>query len=180
MMTDEGIDTGDILLERECPILPEDTTESLTKKLSLIGADLLSETVAALEAGNLPRTAQDHAKATYFPKITREMRLLRFDQDVSRLVNQIRAFDPWPGSVLSLGGEEIKVWKAQALDGPCSLAPGTVEAADAKEGLVIAAGNGRLRITELQAAGGKRMDARDYLRGHRISAGHVDEEQTHG
>ena len=167
MMTDKGIDTGDILQKAECPILPEDTAATLTEKLAHIGAELLIDTLRKLETGTCPREKQDESKMSYYPMLKKEMGCLDFGKTACQLVNQVRAFDPWPCSYMMVEGAPMKVWKAEAVQ--MTGTPGQVLKADAKEGLVIAAGEGALKVIELQAQGGKRMRAQDYLRGHAIT-----------
>lgn len=167
MLTDKGIDTGDILQKRECVIEESDTTATLTEKLALIGAELLIDTLDKLEKGVCPREKQDESKMSYYPMLKKEMGLMDFRKSAQALCNQVRAFDPWPCSYMMVEGAPMKVWKAEVAD--MTAAPGTVLCADARQGLVIAAGDKALRILEVQAQGGKRMKAQDYLRGHGIN-----------
>ena len=169
MMTDKGLDTGDILLKREVPILPGETAEELTLRLAPIGAELLIETVRRLEAGDCPREKQNEAEASYFPMLKREMGDIDWNLPAEKIVNLVRGLTPWPGTCFAWGeGETVKVWKAETAENP-GFTPGTIIAADAKQGLVIAAGENAVRVMELQAPGGKRMNAKDYLRGHPVS-----------
>ena len=169
MMTDKGLDTGDILLKKEVPILPGETAEELTARLAPIGAALLIETIRRLEAGNCPRVKQNEAEASYFPMLKKEMGDIDWNLPAEKIVNLVRGLTPWPGTSFIWGEEElIKVWKAELAENP-GLEPGTVIAADAKQGLIIAAGENAVRVMELQAPGGKRMNAKDYLRGHPVS-----------
>lgn len=169
MMTDKGLDTGDILLKREVPILPGETAEELTLRLAPIGAELLIETVRRLEAGDCPREKQNEAEASYFPMLKKEMGDIDWNLPAEKIVNLVRGLTPWPGTCFAWGeGETVKVWKAETAENP-GFTPGTIIAADAKQGLVIAAGENAVRVMELQAPGGKRMNAKDYLRGHPVS-----------
>lgn len=169
MMTDKGLDTGDILLKREVPILPGETAEELTVRLAPIGAELLIETIRRLEAGDCPREKQNEDEASYFPMLKKEMGDIDWNLPAEKIVNLVRGLTPWPGTCFIWGeGETVKVWKAEKAENP-GLEPGTIIAADAKQGLVIAAGENAVRVMELQAPGGKRMNAKDYLRGHPVS-----------
>ena len=169
MMTDKGLDTGDILLKREGPILPGETAEELTARLAPIGAELLIETVRRLEAGDCPRVKQNEAEASYFPMLKKEMGDIDWTLPAGKIVNLVRGLTPWPGTCFIWGeGETVKVWKAETAENP-GLEPGTIIAADGKQGLIIAAGENAVRVIEMQAPGGKRMNARDYLRGHPVS-----------
>ena len=169
MMTDQGLDTGDILLQREIPILPGETAEALVQRMAPIGAELLIETVRALEAGSCPRRKQEEEKSSYFPMLKKEMGEIDWSMSAHQTVCRVRGLTPWPGAFFTWGeGEIIKVMKAEEAENP-GKAPGEILCADAKQGLVIAAGEGAVRILELQAPGGKRMNAKDYLRGHPVS-----------
>ena len=174
MLTDAGIDTGDILLTRECDIEPNDTTETLTQKLAQIGASLLIETISRIENGTCPRTKQDESLMSYYPKITKEMGTLDFSKSSEHLKDLVRAMDPWPGCTVSIGGEMIKVWSAEAAVGAGNDVPGTIVAPDSGKGISIAAADGFLILRTIQAPGGKRMDSREYLKGHPVKAVSVD------
>ena len=174
MLTDAGIDTGDILLTRECPIEPEDTTGTMTKKLAQIGASLLIETIDKLENGTCPRRKQDESMMSYYPKITKETGLLDFANKADHLKDLVRAMDPWPGCAVSIGGEMIKVWSADAVCSSDPSVPGTIISPDDRKGISITTADGLLILRTIQAPGGKRMDSADYLKGHSIKASTVD------
>ena len=169
MMTDKGLDTGDILLKREVPILPGETAEELTARLAPIGAELLIETIRRIEAGDCPRTKQNEAEASYFPMLKKEMGDIDWTLPAEKIVNLVRGLTPWPGTSFLWGeNETVKVWKAEVTENP-GLEPGKIIAANAKQGLIIAAGENAVRVLEMQAPGGKRMNPKDYLRGHPVS-----------
>lgn len=172
MLTDKGIDTGDILQKAECVIEPDDTAATLTVKLAELGAQLLIDTLKKLENGACPREKQDESKMSYYPMLKKEMGLLDFNKTAQQLVDQVRAFDPWPCAYLMVDGAPMKVWKAAVEDRTGM--PGQILCANAKEGLVIAAGEKALKVVELQAQGGKRMRAQDYLRGHALEQTNID------
>ena len=169
MMTDKGLDTGDILLKREVEILPGETAEELTARLAPIGAELLIETIKGLEAGTVQRVKQDETDASYFPMLKKEMGEIDWRMSAHQIVCRVRGLTPWPGSSFTWGDNEtVKVWKAEEAENP-GKAPGQIICADAKNGLIIAAGENAVWVLELQAPGGKRMNAKDYLRGHPVS-----------
>lgn len=169
MMTDRGVDTGDILLQRSIPIEESDTTQTLTVKLSELGACLLIETIEQLERGELMRIPQDHRLATNIPMLTKEDGLIDWTRTADSIVNLIRAMDPWPVAWTELSSGALKVWKARRASGDapgCQTAlPGTIVCADPKRGLFVACGDGCVELLEVQAPGGKRMTAADFLRG---------------
>lgn len=181
MMTDRGLDTGDILLQQALPILPGETAEELTARMAPVGAALLVETIARIVRGDCPRRAQDEADMSYFPMLKKEMGEIDWRMSCWQIVCRVRGLTPWPGCWFMLdNGEMIKVWKAECAQ--MQAAPSTVLSADAKNGLIIAAGEGAVQVTELQAQGGKRMAAKDYLRGHPFTAQvrMMEEEENRG
>lgn len=171
MLTDKGIDTGDMLLRAETPIAEDDTAGTVLTRLSVIGASLLVETVARLERGDCPREPQDETRMTYDPKLEKEMGKLDFAEGTRRCLCRVRAMDPWPCAFATLREGVLKVWKAA----PCPLwtkaEPGLVLVADAQHGLVIATGDGAMELLEIQAPNARRMSARAFLLGHTIEAG---------
>lgn len=171
MLTDRGIDTGDMLLKAACPITAQDTAGALTEKLSRMGARLLIETIQKLESGNCPREKQVEALATYDPMLKKEMGLLDFGEGTQACLRRVRAMDPWPCAYVNLLGGVLKVWKAKAAEGMKSAVAGTVLCAEEHKGLVIATVDGAIELVEIQAPNTKRMDARAFLRGHTMEAG---------
>ena len=171
MFTDKGMDTGDILLMRETPIGPAENAGELTDRLAVMGAQLLIETIRAIEAGTLARTPQDHAAATYEPKMDKELGRIDWSKSAQELDWLVRGTTPWPGAFTTLGEQTIKVFELDILDGPASGAPGEIVAADAKRGLVVSCGDHDVALAQIQMPGAKRMNAKDYLRGHTMETG---------
>ncbi len=171
MYSDKGIDTGDMLLKCETPILPEDTAGTLSDKLSQMGAELLIETLRQIEAGACPRTKQDESQSTYDPKIEKEMGLLNFGEGTEKCLNRVRAMSPWPCAYAQLGEGVLKIWRAKAAEGVNGAVPGTVLKADRKQGLIVATADGAMELCEIQAPNAKRMDAKAFLLGHAIEEG---------
>jgi len=166
MMMDAGIDTGDILLQEETGIAESETCGELTVRLSGIGAELLIRTIRAMEAGSLKRIPQDEAKMTYDPMMTKELSRPDWNRDAAEIRGLINGLNPWPCVSISCTEGPLKLLRAVCAE--AEGVPGKILRADPKEGLVIACGTGAVRILELQAPGGKRMRAEDYLRGHSI------------
>jgi len=171
MYSDRGIDTGDMLLKAETPILPEDTAGTLSDKLSQMGAELLIETLRQIEAGTCPRTKQDEARSTYDPKIEKEMGLLLFEESTYTCLNRVRAMSPWPCAYAQLGEGVLKVWRAAPAERQLGVLPGTILKADRKHGLIVATSDGAMELCEIQAPNAKRMDAKAFLLGHAIEEG---------
>lgn len=176
MMTDKGMDTGDILLKREVAILPQETAGELVDRLAKVGAELLIETLRAIERGDCPREKQDESQASYYPLLKKEMGRMDFSKTARELVNFVRGMTPWPGAYAGL----YKVLSAQAEDYQGEEAPGTILRADAKQGLWVRTADGALRLARMQAPGGKPMNDCDYLCGHQLEAGtQIAPEETH-
>lgn len=165
------LDAGDIIAQAATPIDPDETVVALHDRLAVLGAELLVNVVADIAAGTATRTPQEHGKATLAPMLSRELSPMDWSRPARALHNQVRGLVPWPAAVTELGGNRCKVFSASVLGATTSAAPGTILAAG-KEGIQVACGGGTvLRIDELQADGGKRMKAADYLRGHPIPVG---------
>jgi methionyl-tRNA formyltransferase len=174
MFMDEGLDTGDILLMDSISILPTDTGGSLHDKLALAAPASLEKALDLIASGLPPRTPQDNRLASHCGKLRREDGRLDWSRPAVELERMIRAYQPWPGTSCWLPGEKpalLKVHRAALLEGEACPQPGTVISADARAGLVISSGAGLLRLDEVQAEGGKRLPAADFLRGHPLEVG---------
>ena len=163
MQMEAGLDTGPVLLEKRTPITREDTGGSLHDRLAALGAQVLADGLAHVLAGEtLASTPQSAEGVTYAHKLDKAEARLDFTRPAIELERQVRAFDPWPGSDAEIAGEALRIWAARALELAHDAAPGSVLGAG-REGIDIACGNGALRITAVQRAGGKRIGAADYL-----------------
>jgi methionyl-tRNA formyltransferase len=169
MMMDAGIDTGDMLLQAETEIGESETCAELTQRLSLMGAELLIRTLRELENGTLRRVRQNEAEMTYDPMLSKQMSIPDFRRDSDSVRGMINGLNPWPCVSVPVGGERLKLLRAVCDEGNGPF--GTVLTSDSRRGLVIACGSGAVRILEVQAPGGKRMKAEDYLRGHGLIEG---------
>ncbi|WP_277060699.1 methionyl-tRNA formyltransferase [Rivihabitans pingtungensis] len=165
MQMDVGLDTGDMLLTVREPIHADDSTGSLHDRLAAQGAQAMVAALAQLDA--LSPQPQPAEGVTYAEKIGKAEAQLDWSLPAEVLHRKIRAFNPFPGASTLAGGEALKIWQAQLADG--AGAPGDVLAADA-DGVRIACGSGALLATQLQAAGGKRLAAREFLAGHSLPA----------
>ncbi|MBK6600146.1 MAG: methionyl-tRNA formyltransferase [Betaproteobacteria bacterium] len=172
MQMDTGLDTGPILDTVPLAIGPRETAGSLHDRLAAAGAEAIVGVLARLERdGVLPATPQPAEGACYASKIGRDEAVLHWEADATVLDRQVRAFAPAPGATTTLAGEQVKIWQATAeAASAVGVPPGTLLAADA-QGIVVACGQGRLRVTELQQAGGRRMNAAASVAGRRIAAG---------
>ena len=169
MLTDVGIDTGDMLLKKEIEIGPDETAGELFDRIALLGAEALQETLELLKAGTLRPTPQNEAEATHCRMLKKEDGHVDFSMPTQKIHDLIRGVNPWPGAYCALGEETLKIWAAKPAKGAGE--PGTILLSDPKAGLVVATGDGAIELTEIQAAGAKRMDARAYLRGKPLPVG---------
>ncbi len=171
MQMDEGLDTGDMLVQVATDILDSDTGGSLHDRLAGLGAQALVDTLARLETGDITATAQDDRAAIYAIKLTKNEGALNWQQEAITLARQIRAFDPWPGCRCQWQGETLRILQARTeVVDLGNAAPGTVVAAD-EGGIAVATASGKLVLTQIQLAGGKPLSARDFLNGHDIAIG---------
>lgn len=166
----EEMDTGDVIAVKITPIGEAETSGELFSRLMVLGAELLSETVSALAEGRAVRRPQNHDDATYAPPLTKELSPISWDRPAGEILNQIRGLDPWPVASCKFMSEKFKIFKAEKTDNITTLPPGTI-ISQGKNGLEVSCLDGTVMIKELQAAGGKRMQAADYLKGHVLIAG---------
>ncbi len=172
MLMDEGLDSGDILLQQALPILPEDTSATLHDKLALEGACLLLETLEKLSTAKLAPIAQDPAAAFYVPMLRKKDGHINWGLPAKDIANLIRGINPWPGAFTFCGDTRIKIYKSTCLDKESREAPGTVLRSFADE-MRVATGKGTLLIEELQGDSGKCLATKDYLCGCSIEPGTV-------
>jgi methionyl-tRNA formyltransferase len=168
MRIDAGLDTGDILLQKETLINPTDTAETLAPALAAIGADLMVDTLRGLDAGTLAPRAQDHAKATLAPILKKEDARIDFRQASQEIGNRLRGFQPWPGAFTTFRGKNLHVWETAVAQH--SLRPGELLV----EGGCLFAGCGTgpaLELLTVQPEGKKRMASRDFVHGYRPQNG---------
>lgn len=171
---DEGMDTGDIILQRELDICPDENAGQLHDRLSTLGGTMLSEVLRMFEQGKPAGTPQDSDKATYCGKIDKSMGEIRWEQSARSICNLIRGLTPWPGAFTFFNnGKRLKILRALIADHPNQKnhIPGIVLKADQTSGLLVACGQGIIRIAELQEQGGRHMTDIDYLRGNPIEIG---------
>ena len=168
MFMDAGLDTGDMLLKAEFPIGPDTTLEEVHDGLMALGAKVLIDTLEELSAGTLKRIPQT-GESNYAPMLTKETGHIHWQDRAQKIHNLVRGLDSWPGAYTFLAGKKYKIWRTRCTAEKTAEQPGTILRADKKEGLFVAAGDGVLEVTELQAPGKKRMAARDYLNGHAIA-----------
>ena len=170
MQMDAGIDTGDILYQKEIAIENTDDFETLHDKLALLGGKAIVEALELLKQGKLVRTKQDDAASCYAPLITKEMGKLDFTKSAVALDRQIRSMTPWPSAFTKWNGKQMKIWKALPVECTKKAQPGSVVSVT-KDFFFVKTGEGALKICELQLEGKKRMSVHDFLLGVKVQAG---------
>jgi len=171
MRIDAGLDTGDILLQREAEIGEQETALELAPRLAAMGAALLVETLAGLEAGTIVRAKQDPALATYAPLLKKEDGLIDWTLPARDVYNRVRGLLPWPGCYTEFRGQRLHLWKAR-MGGEAGGRPGTISTAKGR--LWVACGDGQsLDLLEVQLEGRKRLAAAAFLAGQRLSQNEV-------
>lgn len=160
-----GLDTGPMLAMQGLPIAGDDTTASLHDKLAQLGGEMIVATLRELEQTHMPAVPQAEQGVTYAHKIAKDEAALDFSQAADSLARKVRAFNPFPGAVGTVDGTAVKLWRAEAVEASTQWPSGHVIAANAEDGVLIACGDGALRVSELQKPGGKRLPAAEFLKG---------------
>ncbi len=177
MFMDEGLDTGDILLQDSFPLAPNETGGSLHDKLAKRAPAALDRALDLIAAGQPPRSPQEKGQASHIGKLTRVDGEIDWTKSSTELERLVRAYTPWPGTftTLHLGDQRKQLKIHRATDQPnaevCP-APGAIVTAD-RDGILVACGHGTLRLTEVQIEGGRRLPSADFLRGHPIESGTI-------
>jgi methionyl-tRNA formyltransferase len=164
MRIDAGLDTGDILQQRELAITPDDTAETLSPQLASIGADLMIETLRGLQAGTIRPRPQDNSQASLAPILKKEDGLIDFSRTAAEIINRIRGFQPWPGAYTKFRGKTLQILQGRLAT---EEVPQAELHADANRLLVGCGNRTSLELLEVQLEGKKRTKAADFLRGYR-------------
>ena len=172
MQMAKGMDTGPVLHMREIEIAGDDTAGSLTAKLAKLGGEALLEALDMIKEGRAVPVPQDDNLATYAPLFTKEMGLMDFSKSANEAANLVRGLDPWPGAYVNIPGGTLKIWRAASSADSHNTAPGTILSADSR-GIRVACKDGVLELLEVQAPGGKRLAAVEYIKGRQVPIGQV-------
>lgn len=170
MHMDEGIDTGDMILQKEVVLEQDETGGSLFDRLATVGAELCVEAMAALENGTAKDIPQDSEKATHVGKISKEMGSIDWTKPAEEIERLIRGLNPWPSAYTRIGDKTLKIWKAEVVSGEQKAAPGCIVAVT-KDAMEIQTGTGILALKEVQLEGKKRMTTDAFLRGYPVEEG---------
>ena len=170
MLLNEGLDTGDILLQKEMAIRPEGTAVTYASRLAEMGADMIVETLHGLKDKTITPVPQDHSKATLAPILKKEDGLVDFSRTATEIHNRLRGFQPWPGAYTEFRGKGLKLIAARPEDTPSNLVTGELRVGDEK--LFVGCGQRTvLQLLQLQPEGKKAMAAREFINGYHPAAG---------
>jgi methionyl-tRNA formyltransferase len=172
MFMDTGLDTGDMILREAVPIYDDDNVGALHDRLAVLGAELLIKTLDLLRCGRAARLPQA-GESSYAPMLKAEDELILWDRPAGEIYNQIRGMDPWPGARTTLHGKVLKIWRAELLEGNGSAYKSGQIISAGSNGIIVQAGKGRLKISELQLQGAKRLCGADFIRGTPLIVGTV-------
>jgi len=173
MQTAEGLDNGDILTKYPIDIAEDDNAGTLFPKLAELSAKALVESLPLIVSGKIKPLKQNETEATYFPLLRKVDGEIDFCMNAVDITNKVRGVNPWPGAYTMWGEQAVKIWETK-VSGNRGATVGQVVVSSPKDGLVVACGGGEtIEIVELQLAGGKRLNAREFLRGRIIPVGTV-------
>ncbi|HET9838632.1 MAG TPA: methionyl-tRNA formyltransferase [Candidatus Angelobacter sp.] len=171
MLLNEGLDTGDILLQREMAIADEDSSITLAPKLAALGADLLLDTLRGLEQQKITPVTQDHSQATLAPILTKEDGLVDFNRTAREIHNRLRGFQPWPGAYTRFRGKNLKFVGVQQTEMEATNRPGRLSVFGDKQLYVSCGGSSMLRLLSLQPEGKKALTDREFINGYHPEQG---------
>src|SRR5262245_60854907 len=165
MLIDKTLDTGPILLQSDLAIDPSDDASTLQERLAACGAETLLRALDGMASGSLKPVPQDHALATYAPKLRKEDGIIVWGRSADDLARLIRGVTPWPGAATTHQGKSLRIWRATPMAMSGAGMPGRVATIN-ERGIWVETGDGYLVLVEVQPANGRRMDAAAYARGH--------------
>ncbi len=168
MQTDVGVDTGDILMQKEIEIFPDETAGELFDRLSILGAEIITQALDDIEAGVITRTHQDEALATHVKMLSKKDGIIDFSKSAIDIKNLVRGLNPWPIAYTYFGDKTLKVYKAEV--SPIKGSVGEVLSLD--NGITIGSGENSITLVEVQLEGSKKMTAKEFLLGHKINVGY--------
>ena len=168
MQTEVGVDTGDILMQKEIDILPDETAGELFDRLSLLGAEIITEALDNIENGVITRTPQNEALATHVKMLSKKDGEIDFSKPAIDIKNLVRGLNPWPIAYTYFGDKTLKVYKAEV----SALKGGIGEVLSLDNGITIGTGENSITLLEVQLEGSKKMPVKDFLLGHKINVGY--------
>lgn len=168
MQTDVGVDTGDILMQKEIDILPDETAGELFERLSLLGAEIITKALDDIESGNITSIPQNETLATHVKMLSKKDGEIDFSKPAIEIKNLVRGLNPWPIAYTYFGDKTLKVYKAEV----SPLIGNVGEVLSLDNGITIGTGENSITLLEVQLEGSKKMPAKDFLLGHKISVGY--------
>jgi methionyl-tRNA formyltransferase len=175
MLTERGVDTGDILMQDKTFIEPEETAGELFDRLAEMGGYTLIKTLKGLELGTITPIPQNHDEATHFPMLKKEDGKIDFHKTAQEVKNLVRGVNPWPGAYVTLGSDVLKIWDVEIVHRTSRRRPGTMVNCDAKNGIVVNTADYEIALKEVQFAGKRRMEATAALCGRELDGTKVFE-----
>ena len=173
MYTDIGMDTGDMLLKSEMEITDDITVGELHDNMAVLGAEVLIKTLKKLETGELARTPQNEKQATYAPIINKEIGEIDWNKTAKEIHNLVRGTNPWPGAYTFYKGKRVRIWKTVVSNIEDNNSKSGTIVDVSKEGILVAAQNGLIKISEVQFNSNRRMSVGDYICGNTIDVGEI-------
>ena len=171
MLMDEGIDTGDILLQEATGIDSDETAGELHDRLAAMGAPLIMETVKRIMIGDVPRTKQDDSQATYAPKLKKSDGIIDWNKSAHSVHNHVRGMTPWPGAQTVVSGVNTRIMKSRIVNPTDNVGEAGIVLELSKDGIVVASNPGSVLIVELQPSGKRTMHAFEFTKGRRLEEG---------
>ena len=168
MQTDVGVDTGDILMQKEIDILPDETAGELFERLSILGAEIITDALDNIESGNITFTPQNETLATHVKMLSKKDGEIDFSKPAIEIKNLVRGLNPWPIAYTYFGDKTLKVYKAEV----SPLIGNVGEVLSLDNGITIGTGENSITLLEVQLEGSKKMSVKDFLLGHKISVGY--------
>lgn len=172
MFMDEGLDSGDVILQSEFKLDDEITAGELHDWMTLEGSKVLCETLNLIKEGKAPRTPQNHDEFSYAPIMDKKLGHIDFSKSAREIHNLVRGVNPWPSAYTNYTDKKIKVWKTKVLDEKSSKEPGTILKVD-KEGIRVSTNDKVILITEIQMPNKKRMEVKEFIKGNTLEVGTV-------
>lgn len=173
MRTALAVDSGDVILQKEVKIGPDETAGELFDRMAVLGAFALVEALPAVLDGTAKYIPQDHDKATFCKMHKKEDGRIDWNKTKREVGCHVRGMNPWPSAFTTIGGKLFKVWRVEAYDDQVTAPVGSVCIANAKEGIVVQVADGRVALVEVQPEGSRRMSGKEYMVGHSLTIGEI-------
>lgn len=175
MLTERGVDCGDILLQKEIDILPDETAGELFDRLSQLGGEVLVNTLNGLANETITPRKQDNDAATHYPMLEKKDGKIDFNKTAQEIKDLVRGVCPWPGAFTHFNGQILKIWSCDVINQKATGKPGSIVKCDSKCGIIVNTGDKQLVLKEIQLAGKRRTEAKNVVCGRAIDSSMVFE-----